>query len=72
MKFLLPVSACELRCGAQRHHGLQIEENRKGLKSLSAICSGLAESTEEQLLTPANHYHSDESFWGPKRGRRSR
>jgi hypothetical protein len=48
-------------------HELQIEGNRKGLKSLAAICSGLAELTQEQLLTPANHYHLDEYFWGTEK-----
>ena len=49
-------------------HELQIEGNRKGLKSLAAICSGLADLTHEQLLTPANHYHLDEYFWGTEKG----
>ena len=47
---------------------VEIEGNRKGLRSLAAICSGLAELTQEQLLTPANHYHLDEHFWGTEKG----
>ena len=43
---------------------IQIEGNRNGLHALAAICSGLAELTTEELLTPANHYHLDEDFWG--------
>jgi hypothetical protein len=42
--------------------------NRPGLQALAAICSGLAELTPEQLLTPANHYHLDEYFWGTEKG----
>jgi hypothetical protein len=49
-------------------HEVQLEGNRKGLQSLAAICSGLAELTQEQLLTPANHYHLDEHFWGTETG----
>ena len=45
-----------------------IEGNRRGLKALAAICSGLAALTAEQLLTPANHYHLDEDFWGTEKG----
>jgi hypothetical protein len=48
--------------------GVEIIGNRKGLLSLAAICSGLAELTQEQLLTPANHYHLDEFFWGTEKG----
>jgi hypothetical protein len=47
---------------------VEIEGNRKGLRALAAICSGLAELTPEQLLTPANHYHLDEYFWGTEKG----
>ncbi|SRR6266478_6210912 len=47
---------------------VQIVGNRKGLLALAAICSGLAELTPEQLLTPANHYHLDEDFWGTEKG----
>ncbi len=47
---------------------VEIVGNRKGLLALAAICSGLAELTPEQLLTPANHYHLDESFWGTEKG----
>lgn len=47
---------------------VEIIGNRKGLLALAAICSGLAELTPEQLLTPANHYHLDEFFWGTDKG----
>jgi hypothetical protein len=47
---------------------VEILGNRKGLRALAAICSGLAELTSEQLLTPANHYHLDENFWGTEKG----
>jgi len=47
---------------------VEIEGNRKGLLALAAICSGLAELSPEQLLTPANHYHLDEDFWGTEKG----
>ncbi len=49
-------------------HEVEIKGNRKGLQALAAICSGLAELTPEQLLTPANHYHLDEFFWGTEKG----
>ena len=47
---------------------VEIVGNRKGLLALAAICSGLAELTPEQLLTPASHYHLDENFWGTEKG----
>jgi hypothetical protein len=47
---------------------VEIEGNRNGLQALAAICSGLAELTTEELLTPANHYQLDEDFWGTERG----
>lgn len=47
---------------------VEIVGNRVGLQALAAICSGLAELTPEQLLTPANHYHLDEYFWGTEKG----
>ena len=47
---------------------IEIEGNQKGLHALAAICSGLAELTMAELLTPANHYHLDEDFWGTERG----
>jgi hypothetical protein len=47
---------------------VEIVGNRPGLQALAAICSGLAELTPEQLLTPANHYHLDEYFWGTEKG----
>jgi hypothetical protein len=53
------------RSGARE---LVIEGNRRGLKALAAICSGLAELKPEELLTPANHYHLDEDFWGTEKG----
>ena len=53
------------RSGARE---VEIIGNRKGLRALAAICSGLTELTSEQLLTPANHYHLDEDFWGTEKG----
>ena len=53
------------------HHGLQeieIVGNRKGLQALASICLGLSELGSEDLLTPANHYHLDENFWGTEKG----
>ncbi len=50
------------------HHETEIEGNRKGLQALAAICAGLAELTDEELHTPANHYHLDENFWGTDPG----
>jgi hypothetical protein len=47
---------------------IEIEGNRTGLRALAAICCGLAELSPEQLLTPANHYHLDEDFWGTEPG----
>jgi len=47
---------------------VEIVGNREVLLALAAICSGLAELTPEQLLTPANHYHLDENFWGTEKG----
>jgi hypothetical protein len=47
---------------------IDIIGNRAGLSALAAVCSGLAELTDEQLLTPANHYHLDEAFWGTEKG----
>ena len=47
---------------------MQIIGNRKGLRALAAICFGLAELTDDELLTPANHYHLDENFWGTEKG----
>ena len=49
-------------------HEVEIVGNRIGLQALAAICSGLAELTPDQLLTPANHYHLDEDFWGTEKG----
>lgn len=51
-----------------RGREVEITGNRKGLRALAAICSGLAELTQEQLLTPANHYHLDEYLWGTEKG----
>ena len=57
---------------ALKEHGgvreVEIKGDRKGLQALAAICAGLAELTQEQLLTPANHYHLDEFFWGTEKG----
>ncbi len=47
---------------------VEIVGNQRGLQALASICSGLAELTSEQLLTPANHYHLDEHFWGTEKG----
>ena len=47
---------------------VEIEGNRSGLKALASICSGLAELTTDELLTPANHYHLDEDLWGTEKG----
>src|SRR5437762_11777358 len=49
-------------------HTVGIAGNRLGLRALAAICSGLAELTAEELLTPANHYHLSEEFWGTENG----
>jgi hypothetical protein len=60
-----------LRVDLKEHSGereVVIMGNRKGLLALAAICSGLAELSPEQLLTPANHYHLDEDFWGTDKG----
>jgi hypothetical protein len=46
---------------------IEIIGNQKGLNALAAICSGLAALAPEQLLTPANHYHLDEYFWGTEK-----
>ena len=48
---------------------VEIVGNRAGLKALAAICAGLAELTAEQLLTPGNHCHLDECFWGTGKDR---
>ena len=42
--------------------------NRAGLRALAAICTGLADLSDEDLRTPANHYHLDEDFWGTEKG----
>jgi hypothetical protein len=47
---------------------VEIIGNRLGLQSLAAICAGVADLSDEELLTPANHYHLDEEFWGTERG----
>ena len=65
------VSGARLQISLKERSGtreVEIEGNRKGLLALAAICSGLAELTSEQLLTPANHYHLDEYFWGTDKG----
>ena len=53
-----------LRSFEFRRCGKVDKKNRRSLK----ICSGLAELSPEQLLTPANHYHLDEDFWGTEKG----
>lgn len=65
------VPGARLRVTGTERSGIyevEIEGNRKGLRVLAAICSGLAELTAEQLSTPANHYHLDEYFWGTEKG----
>jgi hypothetical protein len=47
---------------------IDIVGNRAGLRSLAAVCAGLAEQTDEQLITPANHYHLDEIFLSADKG----
>jgi len=49
-------------------HEIEIVGNRTGLRAFAAICTGLADLTPEALLTPANHYHLDEAFWGTEPG----
>src|SRR5437773_8039436 len=49
-------------------HTVGIAGNRLGLRALAAICSGLSDLTTEELLTPANHYHLSEEFWGTEKG----
>jgi hypothetical protein len=64
-------SGARLRISLKERSGereVKIVGNRKGLLALAAICSGLAELSPEQLLTPANHYHLDEDFWGTEKG----
>jgi hypothetical protein len=47
---------------------IEVVGNRRGLRALAAICSGLADLTDDELITPANHYHLDENFWGTESG----
>jgi hypothetical protein len=47
---------------------IEIIGNRDGMRGLAAVCSGLAELSDEQLLTPANHYHLDDAFSGTEKG----
>ena len=64
-------AAARLEVTIKEHNGIpdiEITGNRKGLRALAAICAGLAELSEEELLTPANHYHLDEHFWGTEPG----
>jgi hypothetical protein len=58
----------KVRLNPSRGTKIEILGNRDGLRALAAICSGLAELSDEQLITPANHYHLDESFWGTEKG----
>jgi hypothetical protein len=57
-----------LQVTLNRSQEVEIVGNQRGLQALASICSGLAELTPEQLLTPANHYHLDEDFWGTEKG----
>jgi hypothetical protein len=43
----------------------QLERIRFSALKLSA---GNIDKLQEQLLTPANHYHLDEHFWGTEKG----
>ncbi len=64
-------SGARLRIDLKERSGereVEIVGNRKGLLALAAICSGLAALSPEDLLTPANHYHLDENFWGTEKG----
>lgn len=64
------VSGARLQITLKERSGMrevEIEGNRKGLRALAAIWSGLAQLTQEELLTPANHYHLDEDFWGTEK-----
>jgi hypothetical protein len=36
---------------------VEIVGNRAGLEGLAEICAGLAELSDEEAKTPANHYH---------------
>ena len=38
---------------------IEIVGNRLGMRSLAQICQGLSELPDEDLKTPANHYHVD-------------
>lgn len=70
-KNIINAAGARLRVSLSERGGereLEIEGSRKGLIALAAICSALAELTSEQLLTPANHYHLDEDFWGTEKG----
>jgi len=67
----IPCQGARLQVALKERGGtpeVEILGNRAGLKALAAICSGLAELTAEQLLTPGNHYHLDECFWGTEKG----
>jgi hypothetical protein len=57
----------KVRLKESRGIDIEIIGNRDGLRALAAICSGLADLSDEQLNTPANHYHLDESFWGTEK-----
>jgi hypothetical protein len=62
----LKVSVKQSRDGSPE---LDIVGNRIGLRALAAICTGLAELSDEQLLTPANHIIWMKSFGVRKRDR---
>jgi hypothetical protein len=57
-----------VRLNQSRGAEIDILGNREGLRALAAICAGLADLTDEELLTSVNHYHLDENFWGTETG----
>ena len=36
---------------------IEIVANRAGLKDLAEVCARLSELSDEEVKTPANHYH---------------
>jgi hypothetical protein len=36
---------------------LEVIGNRSGLKDLADVCRGLSDLSDDELKTPANHYH---------------
>ena len=70
-KDVILASGSRLRVTLKQRDGfyeVEIEGNRKGLKALAAICSGLSEVSDEDLQSGMNHYHLDEIFWGTEKG----